>query len=62
MALSNCEYNKAKLKHELGCLTWFVKNHALNDAEKEGLSELKSFLKKLHDDLDHLTKELKKLD
>ena len=61
MALSNCEYNKAKLQHMLGCLSWFIKKHALDDAKQEQKEKLKEILEALHKDLEKYCDRLNEL-
>lgn len=34
--LSNCNYDKIRLLHDLSRIKWFLDNHAKKDAEEEG--------------------------
>ena len=53
--LDNCCYNKIKLMHDVSSLIWFIKQHALADAQKENDNACQDFLKNLEKDLcEHL--------
>ena len=34
--LSNCNYNKIRLMHDLSRIDWYLKNHAKRDAKESG--------------------------
>ena len=57
--LDNCEYNNVKLLHEFSCMSWFLKKHAIPDAQKANDPECVSYLQKLEQDLDEHLKQLK---
>ncbi len=57
--LNNCEYNNIKLLHELSCVSWFIKKHAIPDAQKANDNECTAFLEKLDKDLEEHLKQLK---
>lgn len=59
MVLDNCTYDKIKILHELSCILWFIKKHALEDARQE--SECTDLLQRLHADLEKYTAELEKI-
>lgn len=50
--LDDCTYNKAKISHHLSALCWFIKNHAVVDAEKVGDKEFVTQLNNLCKDLE----------
>ena len=54
--LNNCTYDKIKILHELCCVLWFIKKHALRDAEND--QACKSFLQNLEKDLEKYVNEL----
>lgn len=56
MKLNNCCYDKAKLLHQLSCVSWFIEKHALADAKND--AEFLELLRKLQKDVDPYIKEL----
>lgn len=50
--LNNNEYNKIKILHKLSCVTWFIKQHAAEDAQKANKPECVAFYKELINDLE----------
>lgn len=50
--LNNNEYDKIKILHKLSCLTWFIKQHAEEDAKKANNPECSAFYKELTSDLE----------
>jgi len=55
--LNNCDYDKIKILHELSSILWFIKKHALPDAQQD--DECSRFLKRLENDLEKHVTELK---
>jgi hypothetical protein len=49
MALGNHTYDKIKILHELSCILWFIKKHALKNAKND--KQCLSLLKKIEADL-----------
>ena len=54
--LTNCDYDKVKILHELSCMLWFIKKHALVDVQQD--DEFSRFLKRLESDLEKHVEEL----
>ena len=50
--LDNCEYNEIKLLHELSSLQWFLKQHAIKDAQAANHEKCKEFMEFLAHDLE----------
>lgn len=55
MALKNCNYNKIKVLHDIHSLKWFIDNHAISDAKKDGHPLCAEMFKELSDSLDKMT-------
>lgn len=53
-------YNKVKLLHELCSLGWFIKKHALEEANKTGDTVMKQLLSELDTDIDSYIERFKK--
>ena len=49
--LDNCCYNKIKLIHDLSAMTWFIKKHAIEDAQQANDKACVDLLTKLKEDL-----------
>ena len=50
--MENATYNKVKLLNSLSELIWFIKKHALADAEQANDTDCVELLKQLHADLE----------
>jgi len=59
--LSNCDYDKIKLLHELSSILWFIDKHCHEDARAAGDTECKAFLEHLENDLLKHVEELKNI-
>ena len=57
MALQNSTYDKIKLLYKLSCLSWFIKQHAMNDMQDH--AEEIQFLKELSADIEKNIAKLK---
>ena len=57
--LNNCDYDKIKILHELSSILWFIKKHALVDAQQD--DECSPFLNRLESDLEKHVTELKEM-
>ncbi len=55
--LNNCDYDKIKILHELSSILWFIKKHALVDAQQD--DEYSRLLNRLESDLEKHVAELK---
>ncbi len=57
--LDNCDYDKVKILHELSSILWFIKKHALVDAQQD--KECSTFLKRVESDREKHVAELKSI-
>ncbi len=55
--INNCDYDKIKILHEMSSILWFIKKHALVDAQQD--EACLRFLKQLENDLEKHVAELK---
>jgi len=58
--LSNCDYNKVKLLHELSGICGFLKKHAKKDATSAKHKQCSKFCAALEKDLEKHIKEIQK--
>jgi len=55
--LSQCNYNKVRLLHDLSRIVWFLKKHAKEDAKSEGHEDCMKMCEELEADLEkHINK------
>ena len=54
MALKNCNYNKIKVLHDLSRIKWFIDNHAVADAKKDGHPLCAEMFREVSEQLDKL--------
>lgn len=59
--LKDDAYNKIKILHTLSQLEWFIKKHALEDAQKAQDKEMTTLLQALGKDLEPHIQEFEKL-
>ncbi|MFC1841838.1 hypothetical protein ACFLYA_02085 [Candidatus Dependentiae bacterium] len=57
--LDDCKYDKVKLLHEISSITWFLENHAKQNAKKVGDTECYDLYENLIKDLDKNIGKLK---
>ena len=58
--LSNCDYNKVKLLHELSKIQSFLKRHAQKDAKSAKHQQCAKFCKALQKDLEKHIAQIQK--
>lgn len=58
--LHNCLYNKIKLLHDLSCASWFIKKHAMQDAQEEKHTDCMKDLEEIQADLERHIKNIEK--
>ena len=58
--LSNCNYNKIRLLHDLSRIDWYLKKHAKRDAKREGHKQCHDMCVKLEKDLEKHIDTIKK--
>jgi len=55
--LSNCNYNKIRLLHDLSRIVWYLKKHAKEDAKAEGHEDCHKMCEELEADMErHMDK------
>jgi len=55
--LSDCNYNKVRLLHDLSRIVWYLEKHAKEDANKAGHELCKAMCDELMEDLEkHIEK------
>jgi hypothetical protein len=58
--LSNCNYNKVRLLHDLSRIDWYLKKHAKRDAKKEKHKECHDMCVALEKDIEKHIDQIKK--
>lgn len=59
--LKDAKYNKIKILQTLSQLEWFIKKHALSDAQSENEKKMEEFLKELCKELESNIKKIEQL-
>ena len=59
--LKNSKYNKVKILQTLSQLEWFIKKHALSDAQDENEKKMEEFLKELCKEVESNIKKIEQL-
>lgn len=58
--LDDCTYDVATLLHKVSCIMWFIKKHALNDANEKQHGECNKLYASLYEDLEKYIEPLKR--
>ncbi len=59
--LKNGRYDKVKILHDMSSLLWFVKEHAIKEAAKEGHEQCLTYFKELEKDLEKHVNKLEEM-
>ena len=57
--LSNCNYNKVRLLHDLSRIDWYLENHAKKDAKEGGHELCHAVCDDIHKDIEKHIEKLK---